>query len=210
LYTVSLADSSAIKWDKTSGTLIQEFSGTLGQQQVFSVAMSEDGQFLFIGSQDPSSLLVQRRASDGFIIRQYEGGHSSTVFTVKVMNDFLFSGDASGSIIQWVISNGNLGRRFVGKSYDCCLNVGHTFYVSDMVIVNEYLCSSARDGQLIKWKISTGEILWKFRNSDVFFSIEVYAGIVYTGLGETSFSKFNLENGTLIETVKGFCPISTS
>jgi hypothetical protein len=65
-------ESSAAQFDKTSGNLVRKFSID-SSLQVASVAVSEDGQWLFTGSQDPTAFLVQWSISDGTRIRNLEG-----------------------------------------------------------------------------------------------------------------------------------------
>jgi WD40 repeat protein len=71
LFSASL-NSTVAQFDKKSGNLIRKFSVDF-PNQVNSIAVSEDGQWLFIGSQDPNAHLVQWRLSDGSRERTLEG-----------------------------------------------------------------------------------------------------------------------------------------
>jgi WD40 repeat protein len=66
------ADSTAQQWDKTTGTSIKAFSVTQ-TERLSSLAVSEDGTFLFTGSSGPNSFLAQWRVSDGTFVKSLNG-----------------------------------------------------------------------------------------------------------------------------------------
>jgi WD40 repeat protein len=69
--------------------------------------------------------------------------------------------------------------------------------------VGEFLFSGGKDGLIIKWKMSTSEVIWSFNSTLSVLSVEEYADLLYTGSGENSYSKFNIENGSLIYYIIG-------
>jgi outer membrane protein assembly factor BamB len=71
------------------------------------------------------------------------------------------------------------------------------------LILGEFLYSAGWDTRIIKWKISTDEVIWNFVSSLAAFSLEEFAGVLYIGLGENSYCKFNIENGSLIYSITG-------
>jgi hypothetical protein len=42
-------------------------------------------------------------------------GHLNSVTSLEVADDFLFSGDYTGLILQWLVSSGSLIREFKSK-----------------------------------------------------------------------------------------------
>jgi hypothetical protein len=52
--------------------------------------------------------------------------------------------------------------------------------------------------------MSTAEVIWNFESTSSVVSLEEHAGFLYAGLGENSYSKFNIENGSLSNSMKGF------
>jgi WD40 repeat protein len=74
MFSASL-DSSAKQWNKNNAELIKSFSVTPGKN-VYSVAVSAGGEFLFTGTQDSSAALLQWRISDGARMRSFQGSIS--------------------------------------------------------------------------------------------------------------------------------------
>jgi WD40 repeat protein len=81
--------------------------------------------------------------------------------------------------------------------------------VSDLLAVGEFLFSVEKDSTIIKWKILTGEVIWSFTTTLSVTSLEHYAGLLYAGLGENSYSKFKIENGSLIYSLRGFFSLAS-
>jgi WD40 repeat protein len=74
-----------------------------------------------------------------------------------------------------------------------------------LLIVDEFLFSASSDGSIKKWKVATGEIAFSISSSTFKkFSPFEFEGVLFAGVGGNSFSKFKVENGSLIETIKGF------
>jgi WD40 repeat protein len=65
-------DGTAKHWDKVTGRFVKSFSMD-NSIQVTSIAVSEDGKFLFTGSQDTAAYLVQWRVSDGLRLQTLDG-----------------------------------------------------------------------------------------------------------------------------------------
>jgi WD40 repeat protein len=66
-------DSTVKQWDKTTGKLVQTFLVAKTPSQVNAIAVTDDGHFLFAGTNDPLSVLSQWRISDNAIVSSFEG-----------------------------------------------------------------------------------------------------------------------------------------
>jgi WD40 repeat protein len=193
-------DSTAREWDKTTGVLLRVFTTSISSQ-VSSVAVSEDGQFLFTGTIIAGSYIIQWRILDGSIVRTLDG-HSTKVTVVKISNEHLFSGDGSGLIIQYSIPSGTIERKY---SF-------HSDAIFDLLIIGDTLISISSDTFLIKWIISSGELQLSGEAKGSVLSLTVVDDLIFCGVLLDSFSKYDFENLKFIDTVKGLClrPIKLS
>jgi WD40 repeat protein len=188
LYSASL-DSSARQWDKNTGMLIKSFT-IATPMQVFSVDVSEDGQFLFTGTQDSAAFLIQWGVSDSARLNSFIFNRD-TVVVVKVSDGNVFSGDYTGLIVQIDISSGLFVKQFVGGSR-----------MFQLILHNDVLFSC--EGALLnKWVVSTGELVLSFKPSGLVGTFCFFDGIIFAGMRPFAFVKADPETFTVIHEVNG-------
>jgi WD40 repeat protein len=120
---------------------------------------------------------------------------TTTVYTLKLTDLFVFSGGSNGLVIQWTISSGEYVKAFTGN--------GNTVY--DLVVNtnNDTLISGSGDGLIMKWRINSGELVnYDFHYRPVFSIIE-HDFRLYSGEGFLSFAINRMEDFRTLNSVKG-------
>jgi WD40 repeat protein len=110
----SIDGVTARQWDKNTGTLIKTFVGVRNPYEIGSLAVTDDGQYLFAGTQDLINLVLQWQISDGTKVRTIDG-HSDTVISIKVSNGHLFTASYDKTVKEWDILTGDAIKTFFGK-----------------------------------------------------------------------------------------------
>jgi WD40 repeat protein len=65
-------DSSTIQFDVLTGEFVRSYKVSNGME-ISSVAVSDDGQHIFTGAQDPTAFVAQWRVADGVKLRNFDG-----------------------------------------------------------------------------------------------------------------------------------------
>lgn len=95
--------------------------------------------------------VLKLNIESGAIILSLDG-HSDTVFSLFLMDSFLFSGSSDSTIVCWNTENGEMIRH-----YD-----GHSGIVVSVAVFDGELYSAALRTEILKWNINTGQVTRKF------------------------------------------------
>lgn len=154
--------------------------------QVLCVAAGSGS--LFVGK-TRSPTLVKLSIESGAVVADLIG-HSTTVYSLFIWNNLLFSGSFDSTIVSWNTENAKVIQRYFG----------HSGSVYAVAVFDGHLYSSGSLDELFKWNTSTGQITMRFPKYHLngIVSLAFRSQALFSGSYDNTLIKWDAVSGDIL------------
>jgi WD40 repeat protein len=155
-----------------------------------AIATSPDGHYFFTGHDDGTVRIWTINGQELLTCR----GHQSSVSSIAVSGEWLFSGGYDKTIKQWQISTGKCLQTFCG----------HQSAVTSVAVSDEWLFSGSDDNTVKQWEIATGQCIRTFTGHQFSVtSVAVSGEWLLSGSNDNTVKQWEIATGQCIRTFNG-------